>query len=1102
MKPTLTLGIIVGVVVLCQLLAAPNQILAEEDPELTEIQELIHQVDSLAKARELDTAIVLCEQALEKAKEKFGESDTTVARALNLLGLCYYYQANYAQCESLWNKTLAIREKALGPDHPHAAQSLNNLGLLYWRQGKYAEAEPLYKRALAIKEKALGPDHPDIATSLNNLAILYVEQGKYAEAEPFHRRALAIREKVLGPDHLDVAKSLSNLGILYRNQGKYKEAEPLYSRALAIKESALGPDHPNVAVTLNSLALLYWNQGKYTEAEPLYKRALTIGEKALGSDHPSLAPSLNNLALLYWDRGRLAQAEPLHKRALAIKEKTLGPNHPDVAISLDNLALLYRDQGKYGQAEPLHKRALTIRENALGSDHPRVAESLNNLGLLYCDQGKFAEAEALWKRALAINEKALGPDYPSVGENLDNLALFCRHQGRYAEAESLYRRAQHVLEKALGPGHPNVARSLGNLAFLYSEQGKYVEAEPLYNRALGIAEKALGPDHPDAAKNLKNLAILYASSGQIDKSLTCYKKLQKSRQHFVEYVFSYASEEQKMRYIRQYPLVNHSLFSFAIMANSDESRSCALEMILKGKAVVMDAVSAEKQIAFCPGNEEIQRKAERHAQVCGELSCVTLAGAERLDPEIYRDRLQALYSVKDSLETELSKSCAEFKDELAARRFAVADVASALPQGAILLELVRYEPYDFEKIGNDEQRTGPPRYLAFTLDHAGNITLTDLGDAGEIDSLVRLARKQIYQARAEVYSPLIVESERRLNEVTGKLYDIIWAPLESHFGNRTDIFISPDGQLSLLPFEILPCPDGEYVIEKFRVSYLSSGRDLLRFKRKQKPSDWALVIADPDFDLSGESLAEHKGGIAKESLVSPFAYEPLRGVSACLNSRFNSLPYTREEGWSVGKTLEEKANLKTQFYQGSEALEEVLKGMATAPSVLHLATHGYFCQDLDITENSLLENPLLRSGLALAGANHLRDEMAGDFVLAEDGILTAFEASGLNLVGTELATLSACETGIGEVENGEGVYGLRRAFQHAGVRTIVMSLWKVPDKETRQLMDDFYSNWLAGQSKRDALHQSVLKLLNKLRDEHGVAHPLCWGGFVLLGDPN
>jgi CHAT domain-containing protein len=439
---------------------------------------------------------------------------------------------------------------------------------------------------------------------------------------------------------------------------------------------------------------------------------------------------------------------------------------------------------------------------------------------------------------------------------------------------------------------------------------------------------------------------------------------------------------------------------------------------------------------------------------------------------------------------------------LTSRRFEVADVARALPENGVLLEFVEYQPYDFGETGTDEQRKGVSRYLTFTLNNSGAVTLTDLGDARKIDSLVNLTRRRIYQDRVWVHTSLVAEAKRRLDEITGKLYDIIFAPLESQLGHRVDIYICPDGQLNLLPLEILRCPDGRYVVEKYSISYLSSGRDLLRFKKERQPSEGALLVADPDFEFSAGSSDQQRDKTPKQWAILPIHHKPYRGVSGCLSNRFNSLPYSREEASSIAETLKGRGKLDVDVYCDSNAAEELLKEMPTVPRVLHLATHGYFCEDLSLAGNQILENPLLRSGLALAGANRLMDENHKRGSSREDGILTAFEASGLDLVGTELVALSACETGVGEVKNGEGVYGLRRAFQHAGARTIVMSLWKVPDKETCELMDGFYQNWLADQSKKEAFRQSVLTALRFYRDRYGVAHPYLWGGFVLFGDPN
>ena len=327
-------------------------------------------------------------------------------------------------------------------------------GIYLWRRGEYSAAEALHERALAIREKALGLEHPEVGVCLNSLANAYREQGRYEEAAALHKRAFAIGEKALGAEHREVGVCLYNLAHVYYEQGRYDEAEALFKRALPIWEKALGPEHPDAAHGLNGLATVYYKKGRYDEAEALYKRALAIWEKALGPEHPDAAHGLNNLANVYKEQGRDDEAELLLKRALAIWEKALGPEHRELATSLDNLAGVYSDQGRYDEAESMYKRALAIREKALGPENPQIALSLNHLANVYREQHRFEEAEALQARALAIREKMLGSDHPDVATSLHDLATVYEAEGRSEDAEPLYVRALAIREKALGPDHP------------------------------------------------------------------------------------------------------------------------------------------------------------------------------------------------------------------------------------------------------------------------------------------------------------------------------------------------------------------------------------------------------------------------------------------------------------------------------------------------------------------------------------------------------------------------------------------------------------------------------------------------------------------------
>ena len=437
-----------------------------------------------------------------KEAEKFGETDPRFATTINNLALMYEQQGRHAEAEPLYRRSLAIHEKALGPEHPNVGAALNNLAELYKSQGRYAEAEPLYRRALRIVEKALGPDHPDVGTTLNNLAALYKSQERYAEAEPLYRRDLVISEKALGPNHPNVGGTLNNLAELFRAQGRYAEAEPLYRRSLAILEKALGPEHSNVGGSLNNFAGLYKLQGRYAEAEPLFQRSLAIAEKALGPDHPDVGLTLNNLAGLYRVQGRYAEAEPLLRRSLAIREKALGPEHPDVGESLNNLAEIYRAQGRYAETEPLYRRTLRIVEKALGPDHANVGTTLNNLAALYDAQGHYAEAEPLYRRSLAIREKALGPEHPDVGNSLWNLAFLFQQQKRWGEGLALARRATQSLASRFA------ARSEGARSAVLAEQRTLSEYFELH---VALLYGALGGDMKAAAEGFEVAQLARAS---------------------------------------------------------------------------------------------------------------------------------------------------------------------------------------------------------------------------------------------------------------------------------------------------------------------------------------------------------------------------------------------------------------------------------------------------------------------------------------------------------------------------------------------------------------------------------------------------------------
>ncbi|MGH9837263.1 MAG: tetratricopeptide repeat protein [Blastocatellia bacterium] len=972
----------------------------------------------------------------------------------------------YDQAIQLAERALSLREKAHGAEHPDVADSLDNLAYLYEAKGDYSRPESLYLRALAINEKMLGAEHPGTASSLNNLALFYQAKGDYGQAELLLRRALAIREKIFGVDHPSTVIALDNLSVIYNHKGDFERAEALSRRALAIREKEFGAEHPDTALSLNNLAALCLRKGDYTQAEPLFHRALAIYEKVRGVEHPDTAYSVNNLAMLYYTKGDYAQAEPFYHRAIAIHEKLFGAEHPRTATSLNSLAALYHAKGDNKQAEPLYRRVLAIREKALGAEHPDTATSLNNLANLLRDQGDYVQAEPLYYRALSIREKALGAEHFLTAQILNNLANLYHAKGDYAQAEPLHRRSLAIREKALGAEHAETANSLNNLANLYYAKGDYEQAEPLYRRALSIREKALGVGHPDTASSLNNLAKLYEATGNVLSAVNYRSRAQAIEERNIALNLATGSERQKLAYLTT--LADRTAYSVRLHVRSAPADQTALDLaltaILQRKGRVLEVVTG--------GTEALRRRAspqdrallDQLKEARAQLARLVLGGPQRVPPAEHRQAIKGLEESVEKLEVEISSRSVEFR--IQSQPITIASVQAAIPPDAALIEFYRY---DYKE----------SRYVAYVLRQRGEAQWVDLGEPEAIEQVVDKLRQALRDAKRQDVKQLARAVEQK-----------VMRPVRALLGEKGRLLISPDGSLNLIPFAALVDENGRYLVDRYSFTHLTSGRDLLRLQVKQQSGSDTTVFADPAFDeTSSKDLAADRD--IRPSYDSP---QPTTLGFDFTKARFNRLPGTADEALALRRMMPD-AKVLTQDQATESALKQINR-----PRILHIATHGFFLQDQEVKTaggrgESLpdilgrVENPLLRSGLALAGAN-LRK--SGD----EDGILTAMEAAGLDLWGTKLVVLSACDTGVGEVKNGDGVYGLRRALVLAGSESQVMSLWPVSDLGTRDLMVSYYKRLLRGEGRGEALRQVQVQLLkSKTRN-----HPYYWASFIQSGE--
>ncbi|WGS71378.1 tetratricopeptide repeat protein [Pseudanabaena galeata] len=860
------------------------------------------------------------------------------------------------------------------------------------------------------------------------------------------------------------------------HRGTTRAAEPLYKRSLAIWEKALGANHPSVATSLNNLALLYRSQGNYTAAEPLYKRSLAIREKALGADHPDVASSLNNLAALYESQGNYSAAEPLLKRSLAIREKALGADHPDVASSLNNLAALYESQGNYSAAEPLYKRSLAIWEKALGANHPSVATSLNNLAALYRSQGNYPAAEPLYKRSLAILEKALGANHPSVATSLNNLAALYQSQGNYPAAEPLYKRSLAILEKALGANHPSVATSLNNLAALYRSQGNYPAAEPLYKRSLAIREKALGADHPDVATSLNNLAVLYQSQGNIDRAITFQQKGLEVQEHNLKLNLASGTETQKQAYMQTVLSGTFGTVSLHVQSapTNPAATRLALTAILQRKGRLLDILSTNMQTLRQYLTSDIQPQFDQWLTLKSQLANLDLKNTPI-------DKYRTIQQQAEELESNLNRRSAEL--QAINETVTIAAVQKQIPTDAVLIEFFRYSPFN-PKAALDKDKWGKPRYVAYILQNQGEPKWVDLGEAATLEPSIQTFRQAISRPPTnpdrEVDPQLTVaEVKQTARELDQKLMQ----PIRPLLGNARHLLISPDSDLNLIPFAALVDQQNRFLLETYDITYLSSGRDLLRSNRKGINLTNPVLFSDPDYGKPSDNLIASNGRNPCSIQIASRGEE----ITSLANQIFCQLPNVAAETSAIQNLLPQ-AQLLSQA-QATKAAAKKLRN----PSILHFATHGFFLPDPPNTnpDTPIRQNPLSQSALVLANFN--QRQSCGDDPNC-NGVLTAQDVTTIDLRGTKLVFLSACETGLGKVTNGEGVYGLRRAFTLAGAESQVMSLWKVNDQVTRELVESYYQNLKANQGRSQSLKTIQLDLLKKY------GYPYYWAAFIPSGN--
>ena len=858
------------------------------------------------------------------------------------------------------------------------------------------------------------------------------------------------------------------------------------------------------------------------DAEAAARALLAQIENETGPDSEDTARVLDVLVEAARRNSEVPATDLRHlaHRALDIRERR-GVPPAVIATSLRKLALVMRRDWNPEEAKRLYVRALTLLEQLSGED-PLLAPILVDLGDLDSGLGNFEEARKAFDRALGIYEKAYGADDPRVAETIRNMAVLSSRTGNENSAAALYERALAILLKARDPDHPHVRVAFDNVALVNEtiggallEKGQDELAVKAFQRAVNAQKGVAVPTRLEFY--LRLLAGALAGSGDVEGAIQKALESEAVRAEDLRVRTLGLSERQVALFARQERAITIAL---SVVRDRPALTTEVWDAILQSRALALEEASARHRSALGADNDDRAELSSAFAGARQKLASLVVRGPAGTPMTAYREALY--HASQEKQETERAFAAASVDAPDAQKRgSSLSDIRAALPASSAIVALVQYNHGEWSRDRTPRLRT-IPSYLAFVQrSDAAQPVVVSLGPASSIDALVSRWRDHVEQpaSAASLGSSRLLT---RYRAVADKLRQRVWDPLTTHLRGARRVFIVPDGTLHLVDFAALPVGRSEYLVDRGPViHYLSAERDVLA-RIPRAIARGLLTVGAPTF-----AGARGLGATSTPSTVVRPS-NALRGRRAVCGlfdgAEFDPLPATAREVTEIA-SLWRSAGVAHRSSQSSPphsvaqgavtllsgpgAGEARFKSEAPGKQILHLATHGFFlggpCPSaLDRPASPAaaiarvtVQNPLLLSGLVFAGANRRHLAAVGE----EDGILMAEEIAGLDLRGVEWAVLSGCDTGIGHIQAGEGVFGLRRAFQIAGVRTVIMSLWPVEDESTRQWMRALYRRrFVAGRTTADAVRDASLELLRARRATNASTHPFYWAGFVAAGD--
>ncbi|MEJ0056407.1 MAG: CHAT domain-containing tetratricopeptide repeat protein, partial [Bacteroidota bacterium] len=859
-------------------------------------------------------------------------------------------------------------------------------------------------------------------------------------------RALYSLQKRSDKSVSDIARDTLEWAINYYNLRMLKMAQEGFNNAQKFMEAKSLTTDISYLRTLSNLGVVYLMQGRAGDAEKYINLSLESTQSVLGEKVPVMLPISTARAKLDQMIGKYNEAEQSFEQAAQLLKQVFGENSMQYAIVQNNKAMLYQTLGRYPEAIQLMNSAIkntegTNKKLLQGKNSFDNRRFQSNLAFLYQMSGDFAQAESTFLSIKKVFENKMQTNAPEYASLLNQLALLYMQMNKLDLAEPLLQKSAAVYKKKFTEENSSFAKVQNDLGTLYRMQGKFPEAEAALTKALAIRKTTLGENHPDYVKSVDNLGILYWKQGDLPKAYTYFNEAMTKSLDFINQYFPPMSEAEKAKYWDILQPRFQRFYNYAIDASATqpEIMKDVYDYQIATKALLLNSTNKIKKAILASGDQDL---VDSYLKWIGQKEM--LARYYSLTKDELKQQnidIKSLEQETNASERALSQRSNDFSKAYSSEKISYKQVGALLTDTEALVEIIRVRTFD-------KDFTDQSRYAALVLTKGADVPKIVVLDNGN----------QMETRYAKYYKNAIIQ--RLPDEYS---YDQFWAKIDPLVAGKKLIYLSSDGVYSQININTLKKPAGDYLENRFDIVTLGNSKDLIAIKsRKPITKKNAFVLGFPDYEGAAPAL-----------------------------------PGTKVEIDGVSKILKTAGYTVTQREQklATEANIKEVQG----PSLMHIATHGYFLADTDIGTGNAMgvdaenakNNPLLRSGLILAGApDPNKQDQGSDLQSNDNGILTAYEAMNLNLEGTDLIVLSACETGLGDVKAGEGVYGLQRAFMVAGANALIMSLWKVDDAATQMLMTSFYTNWAkTGGNKLKAFKQAQLQLMTKYKD------PYYWGAL-------